>query len=313
MTFSAFTHIHKAPHPPRKAWKSTRTRKRIDALSERMGSAVKLDLVKGFDRFKRRIDPQKVYEAYLSGNYHKVILSVPWEGFQEDFDPSFKRVGESYIESGQLSLEAMPIPKDVHLRWDTSNPRVRQHIASRKAFNFTNLSEDSAKNIRMWTTASLDRALTPRQVAEGIKSQIGLLPAHAAAVEKYRQGLLSGGMPGLRAEALSSEYADRLLDYRATMIGRTETRLATNQGQLSVWRQAADQGLIDRHTTRKRWITAGSDPCDVCEPMDGKTVSMDGFWTLNDGTTSDCPPEDVHPHCDCTFDIVYGQEAEEEE
>jgi hypothetical protein len=31
---------------------------------------------------------------------------------------------------------------------------------------------------------------------------------------------------------------------------------------------------------------------------------------MDDGTPVECPPEDVHPHCNCTFDIEYDGEED---
>lgn len=311
-SFDTFIPIFKAK-APRRSWKTTRTRARLDSLSRKMANSMGVSLTNGIKKFRSSVDPAKVYDAWMRQDYSKIIDNIPWAGLYEKTDEAFDHDGKAMQGGWEISREAIPAPKDPGLRWDLSNPKIRTFIASRRALNFTSLSEDSAANIRSWTTASFERALSPRQVAEGIKGQIGLLPAHAKAVERYRGGLLAGGMHPLGANTLSNEYADRLLDYRAMMIGRTETKLATNQGQLSVWRQAADQGLVNRHTTGKRWITMGPDPCDICEPMDGKTVALDSSWTLDDGTPCDCPPDGTHPHCECSFDIVYDFDEIEED
>lgn len=310
MTFSSFSPVFKAAPKARKQWKATRTRERLDALSKTMGEAVGVNLARGLRKFKGKIPPEKIYQAWLKRDYHGLMLTVPWQEFSSELEPGWDGTKRAYGEAWDMTSVAVPVPKNEKLRFDTENPRLRAYIASRKAQNFTNLTHDSARNIQGWVTRSFDQALSPKQVAQGIRDQIGLLPAHSKAVAKYKLGLLEAGHSQPSADNLSSEYANRLLDYRAMMIGRTETRLATNQGQLSVWRQAADEGLIDRTTTGKTWITAGPDPCEECIAMDGSTVPLDSPWILKDGDNSgepvECPPLDVHPHCYCTFNIEYG-------
>lgn len=292
--------VYKAKRPP---WAATRTFHAIDALHRKMGNAVSVDLTKGIQRFKLRIDKGKVYDAWRSGEWAEVVKAVPWEGMKQDIGPALDKAGSAAIGSGIISLKSLPAPAP-HLRWDTANPRIREWIAGRTADNFVNLSRDSALNIQNAVTASLDRALTPRQVAARVKNSIGLLPQHAAAVERYRGGLLSGGMPSGKAEGLADRYADRLLDYRANMIAMTETRAATNFGQLAVVRQASDEGLVDRHTTGKRWIVDGN-PCPDCLEMSGSIVPIDSSWVMGDGSVVDFPPMGVHPNCYCGFEIVY--------
>ena len=295
---------------PRAKWKASRTYKSLDALHRRMGSAVSIDLYNGITKFKKRIEPQKVYDAWVKGDWGPIMETIPWEHMKDDITPALEKGAGVLAESGKIVIQELPAPLQAHLRWDTKNPRVRDWIASRTAENFTRLTQDSATNIQRAVTASLNQSLTPRQVANRIKNSIGLLPRHAQAVNTYRMNLIAQGNPPSKAESLADKYADRLLDYRANMIGRTETRLATNQGQIAVWREASDQGLVDRHTTGKRWIVDG-DPCEDCEVMDGVTVPLDGFFTMDDGTTIDFPPHDVHPHCFCGIEIVYELEPDD--
>jgi hypothetical protein len=275
-----------------------------------MGSAIGVDLFKGVQQFKKRINPQAVYDAWIQGDYSKLMEVIPWEHFGHDLDRADAPRLKASSEAWGITLESMPVPKDPFLRWDTKNPHVRELIAGRKAANFKDLTEDSAENIQGWVTRSMNQALSPRDVADGIKSSIGLLPQHAKAVERYRGTLTAQGQPKGKVDQLSSAYADRLLDYRAMTIGRTETRILVNQSQLSVWRQAGDTGLIDRHRTGKTWVVDGN-PCELCLPMDGVTVALDGFWTLPDGTPVDCPPLDVHPNCECGMQIDYDYQPDD--
>lgn len=303
-------HVLKARRPRRK-WQATRTYHRLEALSHKMGNAVSVDLSKGIKTFKKRIDVNKVYDAWISRDYSQIERVIPWHKLDDDIDPAFQRVGAGLATSGLISLESLPANIDKKLRWDTTNPRIRHLIHSRKKENFTNLSRDSVQNINSWVHRSFDKALSPRNVADQIKDSIGLLPRHQVAVDNYRIGLVAGGTPPPAASQLASAYADRLLDSRAMMIARTETRIATNQGQLSVWQQAADEDLIDRDTARKVWIVDGN-PCELCEPMDGVSVLLDESWTLSDGSVTDCPPLDVHPNCYCGMELdIDGDEASE--
>lgn len=293
---------------PRRKWKATRTYHRLEGLSRQMAHGVRVDLLRGLNTFKKRIDPDKVYEAWLSRDYEGIRREIPWDQMDHDIEPAFTKVGVGLARAGGISFEALPPPVKSTLRWDTKNPRIRNLIEGRKAENFVNLSTQSAKNIQSWVHNSFDHALSPRQVADRIKDSIGLIPQHQVAVDRYRVGLVTNGATQASADRLASDYAERLLDWRAMTIARTETRIATNQGQLSVWQQAADDNLIDRATARKVWIVDG-DPCPICEPMDGVSVPLDGIWVLSDGSSTDCPPLDVHPNCYCGMELETEEDA----
>ncbi len=304
MTFvSSFRHIRKAA--PRKKWKATRTYHRLESLSHTMANSVQVDLTKGITKFKSKIKTGEVYDAWLSRNWGRVIEVMPWDSMTNDIEPAFDGVGEILSTAAGITIESLPTPKDTSLRFDTSNPSIRGFIEQRGAHVFTNLTQDSALNIQSMVTRSMNNALTPRQVANQVRDSIGLLPIHYGAVERLRSSLRANPETAGQADLLAGQYADRLIDYRAMMISRTETRLATNRGQLAVWQQAADRDLIDRDTARKVWIVDG-DPCEVCEPMDGVAVPLDSSWQLNNGDSVDVPTES-HPHCYCGMELEFTE------
>jgi hypothetical protein len=274
-----------------------------------MGSAMQVDLLKGIRRFKSRIDPERVYQAWLTGDYSKIIGSVPWNDMPADLNKGLQIAGTTFEHALDLGVASLPPPVRDGFRLDEKNVRIRDFIATRTGAVYSNLSDSSARNIQSWTNRYFSQALTPNRVAAGIRNSICLLPAHEDAVENYRAGLLSGGMSGRRADVMAGEYADRLLDYRANMIARTETKLATNKGQLEVWRQGADEGLIDREKVRKVWLVGGADPCEDCEAMEGARAPIDEPFMMADGTPVDFPPLDVHPHCQCDMMLDLGDDS----
>lgn len=296
----------------RKPRKVTRTYKRVFNLSQTMAKQVQVNLVKGIKKFKTKISPDKLYNAWATGSYGKVYEVIPWDQLPEDLGAASKILGGATLASSKFSIDSLPKPIESKLRYDTANPRIRDFMDRRVGELVTNISEGTRANIQTAVGRSFDQALTPRQVADQIKGGIGLLPQHEAAVAKYRDTLVKvGELPGTKIESLANGYADRLLDYRAMLISRTETRAAANWGQLSVWQQAADQGLIDSHTAQKIWVVDGN-PCEICEPMDEEPADLYGFWSLNNGDTVEIPSE-AHPNCMCGMELDFGETEEKTE
>lgn len=83
---------------------------------------------------------------------------------------------------------------------------------------------------------------------------------------------------------------------RALTIARTETMTAANQGQLQLWDQAKQKGLLTGKEG-KEWITTPDDRlCPVCSPMNGEVVAMHKYFDVG-GSKVDAPP--AHPNCRC--------------
>jgi RNA:NAD 2'-phosphotransferase (TPT1/KptA family) len=99
-----------------------------------------------------------------------------------------------------------------------------------------------------------------------------------------------------------NEQYDEILDAvgdeaRASLIARTESMTAVNEGQRDAWDQALEKGLLTEDN-RVVWI-ATSDACPECEELDGEERTLDGEYP---GDGGDGPP--LHPNCRCTEGIV---------
>lgn len=294
----------------RKKWKATRTYARLNALTNAMGKAVKVDFVKGITKFKSRLDPADVYRAWLSRDYSKVYETIPWEKLREDMAPMTDSVQAMLESSSDKVVNALPTPVRQNLRWDMKNPAVRDYVGNRTGELVTGIEENTKGIIASAIARSFDDALTPRRVASIIRPSIGLYPGQTNALANFRLGLEKQGVSETKVEDLSGKYEKRLLDYRATMVARTESSFARNQGQLSVWRAATDQGLLDKATAQKVWITDG-DPCPECVDIEDQgPIDLDDSWDSDEGPI-DAPP--LHPNCFCGMELNFGDSQEKME
>lgn len=289
--------------------KVSRTYTRLSALSKQMARATQVNLVKGIRKFRSRISPEAMFEAWKSGSYGSVLETVPWDKMPEDIEPAISGMYEGAVDAAtNFVIPSLPAPIQDTLRFDTDNPRIRGFIDARTAeLVNVNIQPTAKQVIQQSVQRSFEQALTPRQVADQIIGTIGLLPKQEAALRKYSYNLQIRNYPAASLQKLGAAYADRLLDQRAMMIARTETRMAFNRGQLSVWQQAAGQGLIDSATAKKVWVVDG-DPCPICEPMDGVAVGLDEMWVIEDdnGPRSVEVPTESHPHCFCGMEMDFG-------
>jgi hypothetical protein len=282
-----------------------------------MGHAVQVDLFKGIRTFKRKVSAKAIEDAYRSGDYGAVLSSIPWDQMPDDIEDAINGVKDTTLAAADISIKKLPPQLNKSLRFDASNPQIRGFINNRTAALIKQAQDDSKESaqlvIRQAVTQSFTNALNPQQVAERIKGSIGLDPRRANAYGNFVSGLLEKKVPTREFFALTNNMQDRMLMSRAQTIARTEVRLATNFGQLSVWHESARQGLIDQNKAQKEWVVDG-DPCETCEPMDGERVLIFESWLVEfpDGSSQavDIPTE-AHPNCMCGMEIVFNDEDED--
>lgn len=308
--------VAKASKPTRQKWKKTRTKNRLEALANSMAGSVRLDLLRGLKKFKSKINPQEIYDAFVSKDWNRVFEAVPWKSLADDLAPLAKNLSSALHRSTSMSLKALPEPVQEGLRFDLRNPRIRSYVDNRTGALVRDIAGDTRALIQNAVARHFDEAMTPRRVADIIKPSIGLYPAQVRALQNYRLGLEKDGVKPSMLETLSDKYHDRLLDARSLMIARTETKSALNEGQLSVWNQAADQGLIDRGTVKKQWVLDGN-PCEVCiavlDGEDGGAIPLDDLFVLDFGgrtgeVSVNGPPG--HPNCMCSLELIYPEASE---
>lgn len=312
-TFHVKQRITKAKKPRGKVpsnRKTSDTYKRQMALSKQMGNAMTLNLVDGIKAFKKRIKDSTLMEAWRMGEYTSLLNHIPWHRLPEDLEPAFQDIKTSSFKGGTVALKALPPNPNKSLRFDLSNPAINRYMHKRAGEMIKYIGDDARTTVRMAIQQSFSKALSPREVAARIKGSIGLLPRHVTAVVNFRDNLLQQNLPTARIDRMAADYEERLLNYRARLIARSETRMAVNEGQLEVWREGKDQGLMAPNSG-KMWVKDGN-PCDICTDMDGEVVGVDESWIIDypDGSSKSVDtPSESHPQCECGMELVFGDEA----
>lgn len=171
------------------------------------------------------------------------------------------------IDTGSVKLRGAefrtakgPTNKPLRMRFDATNPRAAKWAKEHAA-----------------------------ELAEGISETTEQLVKDAIA-RAFEEGLGLRESYDLIRDAVGDEA-------RASVIARTETMTAANEGNREGWRQAVDAGLLTGDE-RRVWI-ATSDACPLCEELDAKETDLDGSYP---GDGEDGPP--LHPNCRCTEGIV---------
>lgn len=281
----------------------------MEALANRMARAVKIDLITGVETFRKKINPEKIYDAWLNRSYDNVMSHIPWQEHSAHLESANTRLFDLAAEAASLGIEGLDKPIRDELRYDYKNPYVQRAFNKRTAEWNTNMGQDNIENIRNTIHSQFTDALTPRRMANEIKNHIGLNPRLATAQMNFVKGLQGKSLTEDRITELSNKNYDRLLDYRANMIARTESMQMINHGQLAVWKEGQNQELIPK-TSTKVWEVDGN-PCPDCEDMDGEEVPINDVWMTANGPCD--IPTDIHPNCECLMTLNMEAGSDEEE
>lgn len=172
--------------------------------------------------------------------------------------------------------------------------------------------------LRALVETAIRDGFPPAQAARmAVDLGLGLNSRLAIAVERYAVKLRDElGLSADVADRLVSRYAARLLRYRANMIARTEILWSANAGQQAAWEQAQDAGFLPvggGYVTKRKWIVTPDERLceDVCLPMTGVLVDLRQPFLvqIKGATVAVMIPQEVHPHCRCTFGLVIVKEA----
>lgn len=215
--------------------------------------------------------------------------------------------------------------------YDRLNPITLERLRLYQDALIQQLETDARDTIEAAIQNVISNGLTADDAVDYIRRVIGLTDTQAVAVANYRRGLeamdsavltrrlMSGeamqaftdarargeSLSASMVDALTADYAERYLDYRARTIARTETNRAANLGLHDVYRQAVERRAIPAEAITRNWkIALDERTCPICRSIpenDPDGVGIDELFESDDGPVDDPP---VHPNCRCSVEYV---------
>jgi hypothetical protein len=226
-----------------------------------------------------------------------VVMAVPGLDLLR-LEPAYLAVLLDAQGTGRVALQKKAAIPKVKV-----NPASVDWARTRGSKLITDISESTRKVVRNVVARGLERGQRAESMAAAIQRAIGLSERDEAAVDRRREQLTGQGLDEGKADALSDQYADQLLEQRAIRIARTETVAAQNRGLLDGWREARDAGDLPVKVKRY-WISAPPSPnpnrpCVVCVELDGQEVGLDEPYHSEE-LDEDLESAPAHPSCRCT-------------
>ena len=250
------------------------------------------------------VDRAALRRALDRGDVAGALATIPWEelgarGLRNRMPRELLGIVES---GGDLAAKRLSRSLSVDISFDVTNPRATEWARRNAGALIEEFGRTSLDAVRRLIVDGFERGVTAKRTASLIlESGIGLTERHVLALERYRASLENDPDVNLsqsQVDARVVSRADRMLRTRADTIARTETIAASTQGQLRLWDQAEDEGLIDS-TAEVEWVAARDDRTDEdCLGLDGVRRPLHG--TFPGGVSG--PP--LHPDCRCALSLI---------
>jgi hypothetical protein len=163
--------------------------------------------------------------------------------------------------------------------------RARQYTSAQ----LQAINRETWAGVGFLVSRSIADGIPTREAAKMIQQGLGLNRPQAAALLKYRV---------IRA------YIQKQIRIRAMMIARTTVLDGLNQGMMTSWQQAQQQGYLGKKT-EKRWRT-NVDACSICRPLNNKTAPLNGYFKFSLPSRFSQPIKHptAHPNCRCSIEVV---------
>lgn len=247
-----------------------------------------LDLV---DELRGSVDVEELARLIAEGNAQDALRELDRAAAAFSDGPS-----EAFVQSARVVSEWAAASLSVRVSFDQVNVRAVEAMRSNRLRLVTNLTEGQRAAVREVLLNGVVSGQNPVRTAREIRASIGLTEGQVRQVESYRSALrdlrrdaLDRALRDRRSDSvvrraietgreLSEEridrmverYRERVLDYRARTIARTESMRAVNEGAEESLRQMVDAGIAGDEDVTLVWRTAKD------ERVRGSHRSMNG-------------------------------------
>jgi len=190
--------------------------------------------------------------------------------------------------------------------FDRTNPMAVRHALKHSATLITDINKATRAGIRQIIAEAFTEGRPPRETAKLIRAMIGLTEQGAGAVARLRAEMAEDGASREKIDKAAERYTRELIADRADMIAQTESLNSARAGQVELWNQAREAGLLSGQEMMEWIFTDDEVSCDICEFLAGQKVPIGENFVTEDGTEIE-PGDGAHPRCRCSVGLVEAQ------
>lgn len=261
---------------------------------------------------RSRIPMQELQQAIASRNQAEIMRIVT--DAVGRVNPETVSAWRSVIEEvfGRTALAtAAKVQSVFGFAFNLYDPGVLGEI-DRMVADQVQVGDDVKLAIKNVVNEGWTEGITPYNQGRIIRSMVGPTWNHIIAAKKYLEGMKQAGVPEETMIRNHELYENRLVNWRANTISRTENIRAANAGRVATWIQMAKDGFLEPNRMWLKWFVTDDDRlCPLCAPMDEKEVR---FGSMFVSTERGYPgePERRQPRYDTIRPDPYGPQRDKE-
>jgi hypothetical protein len=297
------------------------TWKRLHRLASDALPEVRRQFLEAVARMRGKLDMQAVESALARNDIEGVLRLVPFHDLNDALVEVEAHLDTVRSDAFLLGRDAAvphlhPEQLAIHLgeratlrvTFNHISPTVLESIRTTTGLRIKGITDNTRQAVREIVERAFVAGKHPRTIVKEIQAQVGLTPKQAVAIERLRTELTAAGTPPARVEKTVARAEKKKIKERATMIARTETIQAMNDGQRASWKLLVERGLLDGDAWEREWmaiVPTDGRTCPTCIALDEIRAPIDGDYEPADAKGG--PPQ--HPDCRCTEKLVPKKRA----
>ena len=313
-------------------------RRLVMGVADRFGATAAARWAKAALRYRRDIDEAALRAALVSRDLNAVMAVIDPTRLRNAVEGAMREPFTGAAATTGTGAAALLGAHGVRFMFRATHPNVVLYARAHAAELVEGIVEETRKVIAEVIALGAERGLTTIQQSRAIREVVGLPSRWAQAPQRLadelrageyaaaarrlsaveqqqiRSRITAGTVDDAFVDAMTSRYAESLINLRAQTIARTETLDAAHHGLVEGWKQARDQGVLPVDM-RQYWIVTPDDRlCPICVRIpdmnpDGRAIG-DLFMTPEGPV--DYPPA-PHPDCRCTVGLALPGDISTEE
>jgi len=311
MPLALVTHAERLPQR-----RFTDTPSRVDAWqllhreADRLYPELRTVWLTLFQDMQASVDTDALRSAVERGNFLEAqnLLYTRW---QQVGDQAARQALPTLLrETVQRAAEAM-IPATaealgvatLEVSFNVVVPETLQLIEQYAGQQIVGISQTTLSNVRQVLRRGFSEGRTLTQLMADLEGFVGLTPRQTEAIEGLRTRLTEQGIAPRRVQQQVDQAARRALQLRVESIARTESISASMLGQEILWREAAQQGLLDTERFRRLWIVTPDDRLcrTICAPIPSRNSEGRRLDEPFDTPIGQIQRPPAHPMCRCAL------------
>lgn len=200
----------------------------------------------------------------------------------------------------------VPATRLLRVEFDVLDPRTVDGIRAFERVVIEKTGQTLSDAVRSAVDAGLREGVNPRTIARGIRDVVGLTKEQEIWVRNFRDELVrgdprlfgrelldqryvttirkafaKGGLSPEQVDRMVAAYRKRMIAYHAETVARTVAINSMKEGQLAIWQQSIDQGVVDAGDITVTWRTKmDGRERDTHAAMNGTTIPFGDRWLV---------------------------------